>query len=519
MKRRIVFVGWVCLALAWGQTPVHHKIVTHKKDAQELFDQGLFELYGFEFDDARTTFQRATKMDPRCAMCFWGLAMANGPNYNEPEVDAAQAKAAFDAARKAARLARGGSEMEWWLTAALAQRFSGEVGADPRQLANAYRNAMRQVQQHFPKDDDIATLYAQSIIDLRPWQLWGKDGTPAPGTEEAIALLQDVLKRDPKHIGANHIFIHAVEASPHPELGLPSAERLKTLAPRMPHLVHMPAHIYMRVGDYIAAAQSNKAAVAVDRARFKQGMYPAHDLQFLAVAATFAGRSEEALRTVAELEVMARPMVAHMPDADIVLGTRPLVLVEFRRWKDILAIPVDKTAGPVSEALLHFARGVALAETDKADDATDERDAVRRSLKAVPPKDGVGTSDVDQLFAVALPFLDAEIALAQHDPPAARAAFRKAETAEDMLPYAEPPSWFVPVREHFGAFLLRRNELPQAEVVFKRALINNRGSGRALFGLAETLKREGKEEEAQKVEAEYTTAWSTSDVHLTVEDL
>lgn len=512
-------MGWVCLALAWGQTPVHHKIVAHKKEAQELFDQGLFELYGFEFEDARTTFQRATKVDPRCAMCFWGLAMANGPNYNEPEVDAQRRKAAFDAAQKAARLARGGSEMEWWLTAALAQRFSEDADSEPLKLANAYRNALRKVQQHFPKDDDIATVYAQSIIDLRPWRLWGKDGTPAPGTEEAVALLQDVLKRNPKHVGANHILIHAVEASPHPELGLPSAERLKTMAPKMPHLIHMPAHIFMRVGDYISAAQSNEAAVAVDRARFKQGMYPAHNLQFLAVAATFAGRSEEALRTAGELEAMARPMLAHMPDLDTALGTRPLVMVQFRRWKEILAIPVDKTPGPVSEALLHFARGVALAETDKVDEATDERDAVRRSLKAVPPKDGVGTGEVDQLFAVALPFLDAEIALAQHDPPAVRAAFRKAETAEDMLPYAEPPSWFVPVREHFGAFLLRRNELPQAEVVFKRALINNRGSGRALFGLKETLKREGKEEEAQKVEAEFTTAWSTADVKLTVEDL
>ena len=526
MTRRALSVGLVCLslAMAWAQAPpLHHKIATRNKDVRQVFDQGLFELYAFDFDAARQTFGRATRMDPRCAMCFWGLAMANGPNYNDPKPDAAHLKAGLDAAQKSVSLARSGPEAERGLTTALAKRFSAEEDADPVKLANAYRNAMRAVQQRFPKDDDISTLYAESILDIRPWKLWGKDGSPAPGTEEAVAVLEEVLKHNPKHIGANHIFIHAVEASPHPEVGLPSAERLKTLAPTASHLVHMPSHIYMRTGDLISAAQSNEAAVAIDRERHAQGMYAAHNLHFLTVVATMAGRSEEALRSASELDAMLRPMVAQtpaqMPEADLLLGTRALVLVEFRRWTQILAIPVDKTPGPASEAILHFARGVALAETGKPDDAVDERYAIARSLKAVPPEEGSGPSETDLLFAVALPFLDAEIAMSQHDPPAVRAAFRKAESAEDALPYAEPPAWFVPVREHFGSYLLQRNELPQAEVVFKRDLIQNRGSGRALYGLMETLKREGKLEEGQKVEAEYITAWSTADVKLTVDGL
>ncbi len=509
----------LALAVAAAEAPPHHKIATRNKDVRDVFDQGLFELYAFDFDAARQTFGRAIRMDARCAMCFWGLAMANGPNYNDPHPDAAHEKAGLGAAQKAASLARGGPEAERGLTSALAKRFSGEEDADPLKLANAYRNAMRAVHQRFPKDDDIATLYAQSIIDIRPWQLWGKDGSPAPGTEEAVTVLQEVLKRNPKQIGANHILIHAVEASPHPEAGLPSAERLKTLTLKASHLVHMPAHIYMRTGDLLAAAQSNEAAVAIDRERHARGMYAVHNLHFLTVVATMAGRSEEAMRSAAELDAMLRPMLAQMPEADLLLGARALVLVEFRRWSQILAMPVDKTPGAASEAVLHFARGVALAETGKPDDAVDERYAIARMLKAVPPAEGAGPSEVDQLFSVALPFLDAEIAMAQHDPPAARAAWRKAESAEDALPYAEPPAWFLPVREHFGAYLLQRNELPQAEVVFKRNLIQNRGSGRALYGLTETLKREGKEEEAKKFEAEHTAAWSTADVKLTVENL
>ena len=504
---------------AAAEVPLHHKVSVHGKETQALFDQGLFEVYAFDFPAAETAFRRATNADPRCAMCWWGLALAQGPNYNETETTAPHKQATFEAAQKAVTLARGGPAVERALTDALARRFSLDESATKDTLANRYRNAMRTVHQRFPKDNDIATLYVESIIDLHPWQLWSKSGQAAPGTEEAVSILQEVLKREPRHVGANHLLIHAVEASPHPELALNSATLLKTLAPGASHLVHMPGHIEMRMGDYAAAVQSNVVAVSVDRAQQAHGMYAAHNLQFLAVAATLAGRSADALQAARELDALVRPMLSSMPGADSYLTTRIFTLAAFHKWDDILRMTPEKVDAPLTEAVLHFARGLAFAAAEKVEEATDERDGARRSLKAVSPEVTFGLNSVDAVFAVAFPLLDAAIAVAQHDAPAAKAAYRKAEAAEDSLNYDEPPSWFIPVRENFGGFLLRRNELPQAEVVFRRNLIAYPKSGRSLFGLAEALTRQGKEEDAKAIEAEFKEAWKSADETLSLEKL
>ncbi len=517
--RPIVAAVLFCITAAAADTPLHHKIATRSNLAQTLFDQGLFFVYAFDFPSAEDQFRRATVEDPRCAMCWWGLALAQGPNYNQPETEASRKQATVDAAQKAASLARGGPAVEQALTEALTKRFSIEEDATKDRLANAYRNAMRTVYQRFPKDNDIAALYAESIIDIRPWQLWGKDGQPAPGTEEAIAVLQGILKRDPKHIGANHYMIHAVEASPHPEAALPSAKFLKSFTPVAAHLAHMPAHIEARLGDYAGAIQSNQTAVAADRERHAHGMYAAHNLQFLAVAATLAGRYAEASQASVDLNTLVRPMLKDMPQMDGFLTTPIFVLTAFHRWDEILKISPDTVDAPLTEAVLHFARGMAFASAEKVDEATDERDAIHRTLKAVSPEVTFGLNSVDAVFAVAYAYLDAAIAMAQHDPLAAKNAFRKAEAAEDLLAYDEPPGWFIPVRESFGGFLLRRNELPQAEVVFRRNLITYPKSPRSLFGLAEALKRQGKEEDAKSVEAEFRAAWTGADTSLSLDTL
>src|SRR5712692_9095413 len=293
-----------------GLGDVRHPVSTASSDAQRFFDQGLALVYGFNHAEAVRSFKHAAELDPQSAMAYWGIALALGPNINM-DVDAEHEKGAYEAVQKAVSLAAKASEPERAYIQALAKRYSNDPRADLKKLAVNYRNAMADVVRRFPDDLDAATLYAESLMDLRPWQLWSSDGKPAEGTEELVAVLESVLRRNPGHTGANHYYIHAVEASPHPEWALPSAVRLKVLAPAAGHLVHMPAHIDIRTGDYEAAARSNAYAAEADRQYFtatgEQGMYPmmyySHNLHFLAVANSMQGRYRDAKRAADQLNV------------------------------------------------------------------------------------------------------------------------------------------------------------------------------------------------------------------------
>lgn len=349
----------------------HHIISTKNAEAQRFFDRGLTLVFGFNHEEAVRAFQRAAELDPQSAMPYWGIALALGPCINL-DVDPAHEKAAYEAVRKAMSLSQDATESERAYIEALSKRYSIETGADLRKLDTSYAHAMRELSNRYPEDLDAATLYAESLMDLRPWKLWSLDGHPAPDTEGIVAVLESVLRRDADHIGANHYYVHTLEASPHPERALPSAKRLETLAPAAGHLVHMPAHIYMRDGEYAAAARSNAIAAEVDRVYLRDSgttggmydmMYFAHNLQFLAAAHSMEGRFADAKQAADELVAHVTPMLRDMPAAEGYLSTPTFVLVRFQRWDEVLKLPPPDPSLAMTTAFWQFARGSAAAAT------------------------------------------------------------------------------------------------------------------------------------------------------------
>src|SRR5205085_1719386 len=320
----------------------HHPVSTKNREAQQFFNQGLKLVYGFNHDEARRSFQRSAELDPKLAMAWWGVALTLGPNYNLP-VDPEREKAGYDAVQKAMALQENASEPERAYISALAVRYSNDPKVDLHALDRAYRDAMKQLAARYPDDLDATTLYAESIMTINPWKLWRADGKPAEGTEEIVAALESVLKRDPNHLGANHYYIHAVEASPNPERALPSAARLEKLAPIAGHLAHMPSHIYARVGDHSASAHCNQAAITADKKflgeTHEQGvyrmMYYSHNLHFLAYASAMNGNFAEAKDAAAKLVANVAPAVKAMPMLEGFLPTPIVVLFAFEHWTDL----------------------------------------------------------------------------------------------------------------------------------------------------------------------------------------
>jgi tetratricopeptide (TPR) repeat protein len=507
----------------------HHPVATANREAQRFFDQGLILLYAFNHDEAARSFRRAAELDPQLAMAWWGVALALGPNYNLPAVAPEQAKAAHEALQKALRLAGGAPEHERTYIKALAARYSADPKADGKRLLRAYAKAMRQLAERYPDDPDAATLYAESLMNLRPWKLWSPDGKPAAGTEEVVRVLESVLRRHPDHPGANHYYIHAVEASPHPERALPSARRLATLVPAAGHLVHMPAHVYMRVGDYEAAARANEQAIAVDRAYLKasgaKGVYPlmyfSHNIHFLAVARATQGRFADAKKAADELAAHVGPHVKDMPMLEGFLPTRTLVLVRFRRWDEVLSAPRPDPKLLVTTALWHFARGMAYAARGKLEDAAREQTAFLAARDAVPAEATYSDwNTARSVLEVAEAVLGARIAVSRKDRKSAIEILKKAVKAEDALHYGEPPDWFLPTRETLGGVLLQDGDAARAEQVFRADLERNRLNGRSLFGLAACLKAQKKGHAARLVQLEFQRAWKRADPKLLqVEDL
>jgi tetratricopeptide (TPR) repeat protein len=334
-------------------------------------------------------------------------------------------------------------------------------------------------------------------MDLRPWQLWSADGKPAPGTQEIVAVLESVLARDPYHPGANHYYIHAVEASPHPERALPSAARLGTLIPAAGHLVHMPSHIYMRTGDYPAAAQSNAAAVEVDRTYIQntgvQGIYPlmyyGHNLHFLSAAHAMAGRFAEAKQAADQLAELEAPAVKEMPMVEFFLSTPTFVLLRFQRWNDILQAPAPDPSLPITNVVWHFARCLAHAATGDVEHAESERRAFASAAEALPADALLSaTNKSGPVLRLAVTVLDARIATARGEKKQAITHWRKAVPVQDTLAYDEPPAWYYPVRESLGGALLMDGQYREAEKVFRADLQRNPRNGRSLFGLLESLR-------------------------------
>jgi tetratricopeptide (TPR) repeat protein len=514
------------VALMPGFGDVHHAIRTRNPEAQRFFDQGLALVYGFNHEEAIRSFRRAAELDPQAAMPLWGIALALGPNINM-DVDAAAETSAFDALQKAVAAAPGAPDNERAYVAALARRYADDSKADLKQLAGDYAAAMRDLSKRYPDDLDAATLYAEALMDLRPWKLWKPDGTPEPGTEEIVRVLESVLTRDPRHLGANHYYIHAVEASAHPERALPSARAFATLAPASGHLVHMPAHTFMRVGDYQGASEANLRAIKADEAYFAasaaQGtytMYYAHNFQFLSASRAMEGRFADAKRAADEVETLLQPMLKEMP---MLQGFQPIatmVLVRFERWGDVLQVPEPDRAWPIATAMWHFARGSASAAMARVRQAVEEREAFQAARGRVPaaaPFTPLTTAA--SVLEVAALTLDARIAAASGDPGQALTAWRKAVDAEDRIAYDEPPAWPCPSREALGAALLKAGRLGEAETVFREDLRRNPNNGRSLFGSWKALEMAREGRAADQAHAAFAQAWKNADVQLRIQDL
>jgi tetratricopeptide (TPR) repeat protein len=468
----------------------HHAVTTSNPEAQKFFDQGLNLIYAFNHDEAVRSFKYAAEVDPNMAMAYWGMALGVGANINL-DIDAERELIADQAIQKALALAPQASAAEQAYIRALAKRYSNQPDADLYQLAVDYAQAMSNLVKRYPDDLDAATLYAESLMDLHPWQLWSKDGQPQGDTQEIVAILESVLQRNPQHPGANHYYIHAVEASQHPELALQSAERLETLVPSAGHLVHMPSHIYFRVGDYEKAMRSNQQAIAQDdiylRNHPAEGFYPQmyynHNLHFLMIASSMADRYEDALQAADQLVTNAAAIDPYMPMLEGFLGNKMLIQTRFQDWDAILQTPAPDTKLLTTNAIWHFARGMAHAATGNVKDAIQENQALLTATQTIPETATIGFTPANRILNIATKVLNAQIATAQHDYDSAIELLQQAVIAEDALDYVEPPDWYLPTREALGDVLLAKGDYTAAKKVFQEDLKKYPHNKRALLGL------------------------------------
>lgn len=502
----------------------HRPVTTASREAQAFFDQGLRLAYGFNHDEAARSFARAAQLDPSCGMCFWGVALVMGPNYNVPMLPD-RAVVAWEGVQRARALASKATPVEQALIGALSRRYGGPEPRPPpamKPFNEAYAAAMRDVAQRFPRDNDVQVLFAEALMDLNPWKLWSLEGEPAPGTEEIVARLEAVLARAPEHPGANHYYIHAVEASNQPERALPSARRLGGLMPGAGHTVHMPAHIYQRVGMYAEASESNRQAVAADEAYLRQvkpiGYYPmyiAHNWGFLAFSASMEGRSEETLKAAREsARALGPEMLEMMPGMDFFVSEPLLAMVRFGRYEELLKEPRPDAKYPVFLGLWLHAHGLALAATGELEEARAELAELQKLARSVPPELTAGNNSARDVLGVAARVLEASIAERQGRPEAL-ARWDAAVRAADKLAYSEPADWFYPVRHFQGQALLDAKQWKDAEAVYREDLRRNPNNGWALFGLAQSLEGQGRSAEATRVREQFQKAWARADFRLT----
>jgi hypothetical protein len=501
----------------------HRPIQTASPEAQQFFDEGLTLLYGFNHEESFRSFELAAARDAAAPMPHWGMSLALGTNINDI-APAERLQKAYSHLAEAEKRKAAGSAVEQGLIDALAKRYVANPTGDQSVREQAYSDAMGVLAKKFPDDLDVATLYAESLMNLRPWRLYTKDGTPEPGTDAIVASLERVMSRNPNHPGANHYYIHAVEASKRPERAVPQAERLETLVPGAGHLVHMPAHIYIRTGQYSKSAKSNADAAAVDEKYFKATgaggtfygtMYYGHNLQFESAAAMFAGSLAQARGAAQRTVALADPIADQMVMIEPFAAQELAVLVRFGQWEPILQGKAPSPTRALQTSLYHFARGAALAATGKADEAERELASLQASSAKIPKDAMVGASNTAaDVMSVAVADLTARIAEAKGNTAAAIAAFNAAVAAEDKLGYNEPPDWLIPERERLGALLLKGRRYAEAEKVFRADLAKNVGNPRSLYGLYRSLEGQ-KKAEATEAKASFDKAWAAADVSLT----
>lgn len=502
-----------------GLGPTSFTITTADATAQKYFNQGLVFAYGFNHWEAQRAFQAAQKLDPDCAMCFWGEALVLGPNINWP-MEAAAIAPAFNAVTEAQRLAPNASEKEQALIAALAKRYGADETADRVALDIAYADAMAEVAKRFPDDLDVATLYAESLMDLSPWNYWGDGGkTPTGRTADLIATLERVLQANPDHIGAIHLYIHAVEASDNPKRAEPYADRLAALNLSTGHLIHMPAHIYFRVGRYLDSLEANKVASAADEAYLQQvqagGIYPyayyPHNVHFVLVSAQMAGDAATVLDAADKLDkIVTEDAARTVPLAQPVKAAPLFAYAQFATPEKILALPSPADDLPYLKGLWHYARGVAFAAKGDVAAAQTEADAIAAAAKDSSLETMKNTYGIPaaQVLEVAHHVVLARIAQAGGDLQKAIGEFEKAAEIEGSLPYMEPAFWYYPVNQSLGAILLLAGETDRAEAAFKASLEAVPNNGWACFGLLEAAKLRGDAAAVSALEERLGRSWA-----------
>ncbi|MEX5220063.1 MAG: hypothetical protein NW701_19755 [Nitrospira sp.] len=501
---------------------LHHPISTSSPKAQQYFDQGLRLVFAFNHEEAINSFKEAARLDPKAAMPYWGIAVALGPNINLPMSPEA-GKHAYEAVQKARALASTATPEERAYIDALAVRYSAEPEDKREALDAAYADAMGKVWARYPNDADAGALYAEAMMDQQPWDYWTSDGQPKGKATQIVATLERTLELNPNHPGACHYYIHAVEASSNPERALPCARRLPDLAPGAGHLVHMPGHIYLRLGMYQEAVERNVHASAVDHDYLEHrkltGVYPVgyypHNVHFLWSALSMEGRSKEAMKTAHDLErLVSWDMAAKVPALEDFAPTVLFTLVRFGKWDEALTVPKPPADLAYTNIVWHYARGMAFAATKRPDEAQQELKALTGLVESIPEDRIMGGSRVVDLAKIAEGVLAGEIAARQGRYVQAIETLKAAADVEDRLRYYEPPLWHIPVRHSLGAVLLQAGRPAEAEQVYREDLMHHPHNGWALFGLKQSLEAEQKQAEAKAVGQEFQQAWARADVQL-----
>ena len=499
-------------------------ITTRQQDAQRYFDQGLAWFHGFNHGAALRSFRQAAEIDPECAMAHWGVALALGPHINLPLVPPDAAEEAVRRLQKAQEFSRACTEVEQALITALARRYEHPQPEDRRPLDQAYADALRQVWRQYPQDPDVGALFAEAMMILRPWDLWTPQGQPQPGTEEIVATLDAVLALHEAHPFANHLYIHALEASPQPERAVAAADRLRELQPGLAHNVHMPSHIDIRNGRWHEAVTANqKAIAAAERFRAIAGppqgpiyVYNAHNYHMLAYAAMMTGQAELAVQHI-------QSMVRSLPD-DFVKDFAPMVdayiampyevLLRFGRWDEVLAAPEHPEHLPFARALRHAARAVALAAKGDPAAGRAEQRQYEAAAPLVPEQWTIGPVPVLTILEVVTPMVEGEIRYREGDVNGGLEHLRRAVAAEDALRYFEPPAWFLPVRHALGAALMDAGRFAEAEDVYREDLRRQPENGWSLYGLAASLRARQRNDEAAPIVQRFETIWRHADTRI-----
>ena len=498
---------------------LHHPITTTSEQAQRYFDQGLRLVYAFNHEEAIRSFEAAAQQDPQAAMPYWGIALALGPNINSAMEKKDEGRA-VEMVQKARQLADHTTRGEKAYIEALVARYVGRKGTKRRRLDEAYAKAMRSVAQQFPEDDDAATLFAEALMDLRPWDLWKPDGGPQPGTDEIVTTLESVLAQNPDHPGACHYYLHAVEASSQPERALPCAERLPGLMPGAGHLVHMPAHIYMRLGKYHEAVERNQQAVEIDQqylasrdqtGEYAEGYYT-HNLHFLWASLAREGRNVEAMKAARDLTATITLEEARKDRSkELYLPTPIFSMIRFGRWEELLReLPPPKELR-LMEGMWRLGRGLALVATGRLPGAEGEHVALAGLTKQIRRDHTTEEKTERALLKIAERVLAGELAARRQRYDDAIRLFKEAIKMEEALPFSEPPLWPLSVRHHLGAVLLLADRPSEAEAVYHADLLSHPDNGWALTGLIQSLRAQQKDDQAAEAEDRFKKAWAHAD--------